>query len=128
MMYYEFLYIAEVSEREITEKEYKDYIEPLYVDDPEELDKFQWCARYGKGLVAAFPYIRSLVQANYMLDTENCKLKKKNRELTERVTDLSMSAEESWTAYQNVIKGRTEARQKVGELSDKIERIKAILN
>lgn len=127
MMYYEFLHIAEVSEREISEKEYKDYVEPLYVDAPEELDKFQWCDRYGKGIVAALPYIRSLVHANYMLDTESCRLKKRNRELTERIADMDKSAEESWTAYQNVLKGRTEARQKVGELTDKLESIKAIL-
>lgn len=113
MMYSEFLYLADASEREVSAREYTAYIESLYMDDPEELDKFRWCARYAKGLIAMLPALR--------------KLEKRNSELEERIADMDKSAEENWSAYQNVLKGRTEARQKVGELSDKLESIKAIL-
>ncbi len=114
MMYSEFLYIADTTEKEVSAKEYAAYIEPLYMDDPEELDKFRWCARYAKGLIAALPVI--------------CTLNKENLELKERVADMDKSAEENWSAYQNVLRGRTEARQKVGELADKLEAIRAILS
>ena len=113
MMYSEFLYLAGASEREISHHEYAVYIEPLYMDDPEELDKFKWVARYGKGLIAALPAIR---KKQAMVDY-----------LNQTIADMCKVNEESWTAYNNVLHGREEARRKVGELSDKLEAIKAIL-
>ena len=110
MMYSEFLYIADVAETAVSAHEYSVYIEPLYMADETCEDKFQWCARYAKGLIAALPAIRFLENAN--------------AELTERVSDMDSAREEDWKAYQNVLRGREEARKKVGELTDILQKVR----
>ena len=114
MMYSEFLSLMDISETTVSFCEYSTYIEPLYTDDPNELDKYRWCARYGRGLIAIIPAIR--------------RLERENEELKERLADIDDAREDDWKAYQNVLSGREAARKRVGELSDAIQKIKEVLN